>query len=136
MLDSPTRARSSRGVEVLGVRGTRDIPTTTEAVLSYYFLNKFVRAPRNSLPTLRSTPCLVIGIPVVRDIFCFTFVMPTARFQENVTPGIFMPIDFDCSTFRFAPIEHTQMDSLAPFSAPLLAKERWPPQGFPIEQRL
>ena len=41
-------------------------------------------------PTLRWSPCFVVGIPVLRAIFCFAAVMPTARFSENDSPGIFI----------------------------------------------
>ena len=43
-----------------------------------------MRAP----PVFLSIPCLVIGIPVVLLIFCFACVIPSALFQENVSPGI------------------------------------------------
>ena|GEM_PF-1995504 len=39
-------------------------------------------------PILRSNPCLLMEIPVSRDIFCFAWVMPRARFHENESPGI------------------------------------------------
>ena len=42
-------------------------------------------------PIFRSKPCFVSGIPVLREMDCLTLVMPSARFRENVTPGIFMP---------------------------------------------
>lgn len=42
------------------------------------------------LPTLRSKPCLVVGIPVLRAIFCLTAVMPTALLREKLNPGIFI----------------------------------------------
>lgn len=53
-------------------------------LLLYFLLNNF----NNSPPIFLSNPCLVVGIPVSRAIFCFIFVMPNARFHENVTPGI------------------------------------------------
>lgn len=39
-------------------------------------------------PIFLSIPCLVIGIPVFRLIFCFACVIPSALFQENISPGI------------------------------------------------
>lgn len=45
-----------------------------------------------ALPILRSRPCLVMGMPVARAIFYLACMMPMARFQENVRPGIFMGI--------------------------------------------
>lgn len=56
---------------------------------SIYF-NSLVTPFNISLPILRSKPCLVIGTPVARAISCFTLDMPTARFHENVSPGIFI----------------------------------------------
>lgn len=43
-----------------------------------------------AFPTLRSRPALDIGIPVFRDNFCLTRVIPIALFHENDSPGIFM----------------------------------------------
>ena len=40
------------------------------------------------LPTFRSTPTFDVGMPVALTIFCLTFVMPSARFNEKVSPGI------------------------------------------------
>ena len=40
------------------------------------------------LPILRSSPCLLKGIPVSRAIFCFACVIPNALFQEKERPGI------------------------------------------------
>lgn len=42
------------------------------------------------LPTFLSKPCLVVGMPVFRLIFCFTAVIPTALFSEKLNPGIFI----------------------------------------------
>jgi len=39
-------------------------------------------------PTFRCLPDFVVGMPVARAIFLFAWVMPTARFHENDTPGI------------------------------------------------
>lgn len=41
-----------------------------------------------ALPILRSTPALLIGTPVSRDIFCFICVIPNALFHEKERPGI------------------------------------------------
>jgi hypothetical protein len=49
-----------------------------------------VTAFNTAPPTLRSNPWRVMGTPVARAIFCFTFVTPTARLSEKVTPGIFI----------------------------------------------
>lgn len=52
---------------------------------SIYFPKSFLMiAP----PIFLSIPCLVIGIPVFRLIFCFAYVISSALFQENVSPGI------------------------------------------------
>lgn len=40
------------------------------------------------LPIFRSNPDFDIGIPVFLLIFCFVWVKPIARFQENDSPGI------------------------------------------------
>ena len=39
--------------------------------------------PVTIFPIFRCLPLLVKGIPVFREIFCFTRVTPTARFQEK-----------------------------------------------------
>lgn len=41
-----------------------------------------------ALPTFRSRPDFVSGIPILREILFFTPEMPIARFQEKDTPGI------------------------------------------------
>ena len=41
------------------------------------------------LPIFRSSPPLVVGIPVFFAIFCFTFETPTALFHEKLNPGMF-----------------------------------------------
>lgn len=46
------------------------------------------------LPIFLSNPCLDIGIPVARAIFCFVCVIPKARFQEKDNPGIFNVVFF------------------------------------------
>ena len=38
----------------------------------------------------RAAYFLLNGIPVLRLICCFNFVMPKARFHEKETPGIFI----------------------------------------------
>ena len=48
-------------------------------------------------PIFLSIPALLIGIPVVREIFCFTCVIPKARFHEKERPGI--GVDFFCAIF-------------------------------------
>ena len=42
----------------------------------------------NPLPTFRSTPDLVVGMPVLRANLCFARLTPSARFQEKDRPGI------------------------------------------------
>ena len=44
-------------------------------------------------PILRSSPLLVRGMPVFFEILRFTSEMPKARFQEKLTPGIFIGIE-------------------------------------------
>jgi hypothetical protein len=39
-------------------------------------------------PTLRSKPCFVVGIPVLRATFVFNPLMPMARFKEKLKPLI------------------------------------------------
>jgi len=47
--------------------------------------------PKN-FPNLERRPVRESGMPVVREIFRFAAVTPSARFQENVSPGPnFMP---------------------------------------------
>ena len=43
-------------------------------------------------PILRSIPCLVVGIPVLRAMLCFTPVIPKNRLSENEKPliGLFL----------------------------------------------
>ena len=43
-----------------------------------------------ALPILRSKPALEVGMPVLRAIWCLACVIPSARFQEKVSPGIFI----------------------------------------------
>ena len=43
-------------------------------------------------PIFRSTPALVVGIPVARANFCFACEIPKARFHEKLRPG--MGVDF------------------------------------------
>ena len=57
---------------------------------------------RRRLPILRSRPCLVIGTPVLRAIFCLACVRPIARFHENVRPGIFTTSKL-CVSFYILP---------------------------------
>lgn len=44
---------------------------------------------RMAPPILRSNPCLVVGMPVFLEIFCFTALTPTALLSEKDKPGIF-----------------------------------------------
>ncbi len=39
-------------------------------------------------PIFRSTPAFDVGKPVDLAICCLTFVIPNARFQEKLRPGI------------------------------------------------
>ena len=39
-------------------------------------------------PTFRSIPAFEVGMPVLRAMFCFAFVMPSALFHEKDNPGI------------------------------------------------
>lgn len=57
--------------------------------LVYHFPNNPFRI---ILPTLRSKPCLVVGMPVLRAIFCLTAVTPIARLSEKLSPGIFISV--------------------------------------------
>lgn len=56
----------------------------------YFFFFEPKTVFRTILPTFRSNPCLVIGIPVFRLIFCLAAVIPTALFREKLNPGIFI----------------------------------------------
>jgi len=65
------------------------------AFLVYYLhliQKKISYLPKISLtieaPILRSTPDLVVGIPVCLAIFCFARVIPIKRLTENVKPLI------------------------------------------------
>ena len=53
--------------------------------LGYFLPNSiFIIAP----PIFLSTPALDVGMPVERDMFCLSFVIPNARFHEKLNPGI------------------------------------------------
>lgn len=54
-----------------------------EATAYFPFSNRNIQ-----LPIFSSTPFFDVGMPVVRAIRCFTFVIPTARFHEKVRPGM------------------------------------------------
>ena len=56
--------------------------------MPHLFLPKM--ALRIDDPTLRSSPCLVVGMPVVRANFCLAREMPKALFHEKDNPGIFI----------------------------------------------
>lgn len=43
-----------------------------------------------ALPIFLSMPLRVVGIPVCLDNCCLAWVIPSALFQENDNPGIFM----------------------------------------------
>lgn len=61
----------------------------------FYRLNTFSRVLRKILPIFLSIPTFDIGMPVVRLMFCFIFVIPNARFHEKLWPGMgddFFPI--------------------------------------------
>lgn len=45
----------------------------------------------NAEPIFRCRPCLVRGIPILREILAFAEDTPNARFHENENP-IFLPI--------------------------------------------
>ena len=64
---------------------------------SHFFLFPKIEF-RTNLPTFRSKPCLVVGIPVFLLIFCLAAVIPTARFQEKLNPRIFIYIVISCNT--------------------------------------
>ena len=49
-------------------------------------------------PTLRSRPCLVVGIPTLRATLVFNPLIPTARFSENDNP--FMILMVKLSVFQ------------------------------------
>ena len=53
-----------------------------------------VRTERTLCPILRSRPCLVVGMPVLRAIFVFKPLIPTARFSENDNPFMFVILIF------------------------------------------
>lgn len=53
--------------------------------LRFYFFPKSARIIM--LPSFRSTPARVVGIPVFRAKFCFARVIPNALFHENDRPG-------------------------------------------------
>lgn len=61
-------------------------------------------------PNFLSMPDCVVGIPVLRAIFCFSLVIPKALFSENVSPGIgverflFMILIFDYYCFLLSHI--------------------------------
>lgn len=79
IVDKPTKPEIMFGTE------KAQIPLNN----SNHFPNKVLKI---ILPTLRSIPCLVIGIPVSLETSCFTLVIPKALFHEKDTPGILNPI--------------------------------------------
>jgi hypothetical protein len=52
---------------------------------SRYLPNSFLR---KKPPTFLSSPVFDVGIPVVRETFCFSLVMPRALFREKERPGM------------------------------------------------
>lgn len=70
----------------------KGLPMVLGNPLFFYFFLEPKIAFIMVLPTFRSNPCLVIGIPVFRLIFCLTAVIPTALFKEKLNPGIFIVI--------------------------------------------
>lgn len=60
---------------------------------AFYFSPKI--AFKIVFPIFLSIPALLIGTPVVREIFCFTCVIPKACFHEKERPGI--GVDFFCA---------------------------------------
>ena len=54
----------------------------------FYRLNTFSRVLKKILPIFLSIPTFDIGMPVVRLMFCFIFVIPNARFHEKLRPGM------------------------------------------------
>jgi hypothetical protein len=55
--------------------------------------NEFLHFMPKNLPNLARRPVRERGMPVVREIFRLAAVIPSARFQENVSPGPnFMPL--------------------------------------------
>lgn len=65
-------------------------------LIDFHYFLRFPEFPVSRFitkePTLRCRPCLVRGMPVARAIFCFAAVMPTARFHEKDSPGIFIMV--------------------------------------------
>ena len=55
--------------------------------VNYLFLLPKIALITN-LPTFLSSPCLVVGTPVLRVIFCLAAVIPIALFQEKLNPFI------------------------------------------------
>ena len=54
--------------------------------------SRYFRFPKMAWNSVRSSlrwrPCLVVGMPVLRAMRCFNAVMPSARFQLKVSPGM------------------------------------------------
>lgn len=62
--------------------------------MSIYIVISFRKEIVISLPNFLSAPARVVGIPVVRAIFCFDCVIPNALFQEKESPGILVFVPF------------------------------------------
>lgn len=56
----------------------------------YPYLNRLPIDFMMAEPTLRSTPAFVVGMPVAFVNSRFTFVTPSALFQEKLSPGTFV----------------------------------------------
>jgi hypothetical protein len=56
----------------------------------YRFLKILNKELISNAPTLRSIPCRVVGMPVLRANFCFAEEIPIARFHEKENPYVFL----------------------------------------------
>lgn len=73
-------------------------PSQVKFRLSYFLpINIF----RMVFPIFRSTPAFDVGKPVDLAICCLTFVIPNARFQEKLKPGIGVDFLFMILTFFY-----------------------------------
>ncbi len=80
-----TRAKGSViFVDATAVRGTT---CGEQESADQSCINEFLHFMPKNLPNLARRPVRESGMPVVREIFRLAAVIPSARFQENVSPG-------------------------------------------------
>lgn len=67
------------------IKNARYVVIAIRFIHHYRFLNK---AFKIMLPIFRSAPALEVGTPVSLAIRCLICVIPSARFNEKLSPGM------------------------------------------------